>query len=820
MRKFFFLLASLLFAASDLVAQDWVQTNGPSGNGIKAIVFNRKKDMFVLSNVLIRSTDNASSWTQIGPQNLPTMNIAIAPNDDIYITTYYTYVNPVFSEIWKSTDNGNTWVYVIGDRIIRHLAIDSSGTIYASEVTFGDTSYALISNDDGKSWHSSFVTNSAIKFVNVDAKGNIFFGSIDTIFRSTDTGLNWLPTMNGLTAAGFQHFSSAPNGDNYIVASYDYGFFRTTDGGNKWTRILTIPPSTEGAGLASVTDHTGRIYYVSEYDLLYSDDTCKTWNEFGPTEYQNSNYLTYPFTTSPDSGFYVATTLGNLLYLSTLWKEIPIPISITRTILCLRDGSLIASSKFFTNGDDNSTFSKSTDEGVHWRVASNLSGNPIINLLYGIISIPNAILATTYEGIIYKSVDSGVTWKVITEAFSFDFSTIVQDHYGTLYASSPSSGIFRSLNNGNTWDPIYGYPTTSLALNSKDEIFASAYSLGVVQSIDRGNKWQTVFSSGSLYSIVIDSNNTIFIGDSHDIFRSKDDGKNWDTISFGIKSGLSFPSISLLFATPSGTIFAGTDSGIFELVPRASAWLPYSEGLTTKRILSMTINSDGRLFAGSDGCGVFKSAETFNIAHDSIAWIYSSDLNFDTVKVGDNVCKNLFIYNAGSIPLILKKFTIEDPVPFFLSSESLTKLPTTIRAGDTLTLEVCFHPLQRAVYASEIVWNTDIDASLGSTMKPKSFLHGVAVQKESSVKFTENNFHFTLHPNPISGNILKVSFSQIQAHPVSLSIYDLLGREMARKEIAAGILEAEVAIQDLVEGLYYMRMFSEGKVYSDQFVKN
>jgi hypothetical protein len=117
-----------------------------------------------------------------------------------------------------------------------------------------------------------------------------------------------------------------------------------------------------------------------------------------------------------------------------------------------------------------------------------------------------------------------------------------------------------------------------------------------------------------------------------------------------------------------------------------------------------------------------------------------------------------------------------------------------------------------------ISWNTDI-VNDSHCPESETRLKAIATQK-LEVAFTDNNFHFSLHPNPISGNILKISFSQMQDHPISLLIYDLLGREVEHREVAAGILESEIDIQDLAEGFYHMRMFSEGKVYTSEFIKN
>src|SRR5947209_15842686 len=106
MTKSIILFFALVFAVT-ASAQDWVSTGGPGG-GFSQIVFNAKKDIFLSAlyvGTLMRSTDGGKSWKNIAPLEAPqrtTWTIAIAPNQDIYITGQADSLR-----IWKSTDNGN-----------------------------------------------------------------------------------------------------------------------------------------------------------------------------------------------------------------------------------------------------------------------------------------------------------------------------------------------------------------------------------------------------------------------------------------------------------------------------------------------------------------------------------------------------------------------------------------------------------------------------------------------------------------------------------------------------------------------------------------
>ena len=97
--------------------------------------------------------------------------------------------------------------------------------------------------------------------------------------------------------------------------------------------------------------------------------------------------------------------------------------------------------------------------------------------------------------------------------------------------------------------------------------------------------------------------------------------------------------------------------------------------------------------------------------------VYAVDVNFDSVVVGENACKDISITNYGNIPFILNKdFHVKDDLPFSVDTIS-TPLPMTVLPGSFVTVRVCFHPPPFATYLSEINWSTDIDASVIDVMK-------------------------------------------------------------------------------------------------------
>jgi len=356
---------------------------------------------------------------------------------------------------------------------------------------------------------------------------------------------------------------------------------------------------------------------------------------------------------------------------------------------------------------------------------------------------------------------------------------------------------------------------SSIAVQISGVIYAGGQD-GIYESTDDALTWHALNDTmkGNVHSLVITPEGNIIAGISgNGIFRSVDNGNTWTQIKLGLPTKI----VNTLLLTPDHSVFAATDSGIFRLDPGASAWFPFSIGLTTKNILCMTYNSEGKLFVGSDGSGVFKSIETFNVPHGFIGWINADDIDFDTIGVGGTVCKDVVIRNVGAAPIILKGFVVKDPIPFSIDPLSIT-FPITLQPNSSVKIRVCFHPPQIGTYSSEIDWTTDIADSLSEIMKPRSVLSGVA-DARSGVAVNKIIPQFSVHPNPVSGNSVTVSFPEEQSQTAALSVYDVLGREVYRNDIIAGLKEFEIPIHDLSEGIYYVRMSSGGVTATQQFIK-
>jgi len=214
-------------------------------------------------------------------------------------------------------------------------------------------------------------------------------------------------------------------------------------------------------------------------------------------------------------------------------------------------------------------------------------------------------------------------------------------------------------------------------------------------------------------------------------------------------------------------------------------------------------------------------------AHGSTGLISSGDLDFKTVYVGDTLCKLIQIKNVGSAPFSLtNSFLVSDTLNFTVDG---SKLPATINPGSYVVLNVCFHPQAAQTYSDSVLWNTDLEAAFKHSLKDHSILSGQGIQKAGVKSVTEEN-SFTIRPNPANGNYVIVTISGTDSQSVeggsdglrvrpTIVVFDVLGREVYKREISLGTSQIQIPIQNLPEGTYYVRLTSENTTVTQSFMK-
>ncbi|UVT17380.1 MAG: hypothetical protein H8K04_07520 [Nitrospira sp.] len=228
---------------------------------------------------------------------------------------------------------------------------------------------------------------------------------------------------------------------------------------------------------------------------------------------------------------------------------------------------------------------------------------------------------------------------------------------GTIYAGSFGHGIFRTMDRGATWIPVGGGVTDpfilSLASAKDGAVYAGTFRGGVFRSRDEGNTWQPI--NGGLKRLEVKALMTVdhelYAGTGDGVYRLNDSENYWTPVTAGLDDIL----VHALARSTDGTLFAGTSGkGVFRFSPRSSGWvrlrhgLKDHEGMIENFIRVLVIDQDQSIFAGTFDGGVFRSADggltwrpiSRALPNDSIRGIVFSDQGL-VVATGNGIFKTV-----------------------------------------------------------------------------------------------------------------------------------------------------------------------------------
>jgi len=274
------------------------------------------------------------------------------------------------------------------------------------------------------------------------------------VFKSVNGGEFWSNASDGLPINGASSLAIDPSSPKTLYAgNWTKGVFKTTNGGNSWSNINT--------GLTNIRI-SSLIIDPSNPEILYvgtGDGVFKSVNGGKDWFIANNGIV----------GMHI--------------RALTIDPSNTQTIYAGRKGAF-----------------KTTDGGESWRQVLP-SRHPVSTIAIDPLT-PQSVYALTYDGILFKSSDGGEVWnKGISVKIS---NLIVIDPTAPLTVYGTTSGIFKSVNGGKTWDTVSnglrGDNVRSLAIDPSNSqtLYAGSDPVsktnvgGIFKSVNGGESWTAI----------------------------------------------------------------------------------------------------------------------------------------------------------------------------------------------------------------------------------------------------------------------------------------------------------------------------------------
>jgi photosystem II stability/assembly factor-like uncharacterized protein len=402
-----------------------------------------------------KTVNGGAGWRRIGAElgAIGPQAVAIDPvhPERIYIGGQF------YAGVPWSTDGGLTWqnpATVLSPYEVRALAVDPvSSAVYAAAV--GSPGRAYRSLDGGASWRPAGrgLPRTIVLALAVDParRADLYAGTLAGVWKSADRGASWAPASRGIRQTSVRDIAIDPSTPGTVYATADYaGVFKSTDRGASW-RLLGSPDGGLDGGLVHAVAAEPRpsspalLYAGTDLGIYRSTNGGGSWSLLAAGPAGSINDLAL----SPLRVLYAATNAGAF---------------------------------------------RSTDQGETWTLIWPGSGTDgTVRRIVVSPARPADVYLTAPSGI-YASFDGGETWTQGNLTLS-PFAIVVDPlRPSIVYTSLGGGGLFKSFDNGLTWEEIGSVqPTatiTDLAIDPlhPDILYAGTY-LGFYRSLDGGASW-------------------------------------------------------------------------------------------------------------------------------------------------------------------------------------------------------------------------------------------------------------------------------------------------------------------------------------------
>jgi photosystem II stability/assembly factor-like uncharacterized protein len=220
------------------------------------------------------SIDDGTSWTEVGlPNNFMVLSLAVngtkifAGSFNPFEFRLLTFSEGPVGGIYYSNDVGTNWTQVSPSLYSFNVMAVSGNNIYAGASVGPFGGAVLLSTNNENSWTKIFSGNSV--FALAISGTNIFVGTRNGIYLSSDNGTNWTQENHGLTNT---YINSLTIYEDKIFACTNGGVFLSTNNGTDW-----VQSGLSGTWISSLTVSGSNIVAGTGTGVYYTTNDGTDW---------------------------------------------------------------------------------------------------------------------------------------------------------------------------------------------------------------------------------------------------------------------------------------------------------------------------------------------------------------------------------------------------------------------------------------------------------------------------------------------------------------------------------------------------------------
>jgi photosystem II stability/assembly factor-like uncharacterized protein len=445
---------------------------------------------------VLKSTDGGQTWTRInnGLNNLYVGSLFMHPtNPDVLLAGVGNNAYPDGQGVYLTQDGGANWKQVLSGEIITAVEFSTgnpsiayaAGPVSVYRSSDGGATWARVSGSPEATWGAPGIRAGFPIDLQVDPRNpdrlfaNAYGGGN---FLSEDGGKTWTDASRGYTGAQVRGLAVDPTQPGRVLAAARSGLFLSNDGGATWAG-LGYPPVS-----------------MTEWNAVALDPADPTHRVSG------SNQDQVLVNGGPDGSERVFDLQGQRVG----WKTIVFASSNPAVVYAGSAGYYSAGS--FNTTQPGAGVFRSEDGGRTWSAANDaLTANAFVNALAVDPRDPNVVYAATADRGLLKTGDGGQTWQAPGSSLGSGLGSPLPEkgasavslrpgHPDVIFAGFERRALFISTDGGQTWSASAKgmMPESSIVsivfdpTGAQETVYAADSTTGVYRSLNAGQTWERI----------------------------------------------------------------------------------------------------------------------------------------------------------------------------------------------------------------------------------------------------------------------------------------------------------------------------------------